>query len=76
MMDSQILPALLTCVYAHFCLIYSLLGQLLSFTDQLFQGQPCGSLRWNPPPMIESSEFIKWHVPYWEYIRSTPGLYA
>ena len=35
---------------------HSLLGQLLSFTDQLFQGQPCGSLRWNPPPMIESSE--------------------
>ena len=31
----------------------SLLGQLLSFTDQLFQGQPCGNLKWNSPPSIE-----------------------
>ncbi len=36
---------------------FSLLGQLLSFTDQLFQGQPCGNLKWSPPPIIENCKF-------------------
>ena len=31
---------------------FSLLGQLLSFTDQLFQGQSCANLKWNSPPTI------------------------
>lgn len=33
---------------------FSLLGQLLSFTDQLFQGQPCGELKWSIPSSTES----------------------
>ena len=33
---------------------FSLLGQLLSFTDQLFQGQSCANLKWNSPPTIDN----------------------
>ncbi len=44
---------LCTCV-----LMCSLLGQLLSFTDQLFQGQSCANLKWNPPPILDSCKIL------------------
>ena len=33
---------------------FRLLGQLLSFTDQLFQGQSCANLKWSSPPAVDS----------------------
>jgi PI-3-kinase-related kinase SMG-1 len=38
----------------HRILAEGLLGQLLSFTDQLFQGQSCANLKWNSPPVVDS----------------------
>ena len=35
--------------------LYRLLGQLLSFTEQLFYGQHMGKLKWNEPLQIDSS---------------------
>ena len=36
--------------------IHRLLGQLLSFTEQLFQGQTLPKLKWNDPLPLDSCE--------------------